>query len=92
MLPNENHHSEGAAGKAAYHRQHCSDGMLSHQGEFSWVIPRQDPIHLLINFGAAIHSLTYFGAHLVVGARPVPSPPISQGTLPGDASTSLSMT
>ena len=31
-MPNENHHSEGAAGKAAYHRQHCSDGMLSHQG------------------------------------------------------------
>ena len=92
VLPNENHHSEGAAGKAAYHRQHCSDGMLSHQGEFSWAIPRQDPIHLLINFGAALHSLTYFGAHLVVGARPVPSAPISQGTLPGDASTTLSMT
>ena len=34
-MPNENHHSEGAAGKAAYHRQCCSDGMLSHQGEFS---------------------------------------------------------
>ena len=31
-MPNENHHSEGAAGKAAYHRQCCSDGMLSHQG------------------------------------------------------------
>ena len=44
VLPNENHHSEGAAGQAAYHRQHCSDGMLSHQGEFSWAIPRQDPI------------------------------------------------
>ena len=43
VLPNENHHSEGAAGKAAYHRQCCSDGMLSHQGEFSWAIPRQDP-------------------------------------------------
>ena len=45
VLPNENHHSEGAAGKAAYHRQYCSDGMLSHQGEFSWAIPRQDPLH-----------------------------------------------
>ena len=45
-MPNENHHSEGAAGKAAYHRQHCSDGMLSHQGEFSWAIPRQDPTTL----------------------------------------------
>ena len=164
-MPNENHHSEGAAGKAAYHRQCCSDGMLSHQsvgdratekarlwgcifaqcadmhpcntdkycfghlpppctasptpqlrahlrllvvmifakGErnctgrtvsehlanrkagkahnkhaqmltFSVarsprrVIPRQDPLHLLLNFGAL----------LLVGARPVPSAPISQ--------------
>ena len=54
-MPNENHHSEGAAGKAAYHRQHCSDGMLSHQGEFSWAIPRQDPLHNLFLFGANFH-------------------------------------
>ena len=51
-MPNENHHSEGAAGKAAYHRQCCSDGMLSHQGEFSWAIPRQDPLHKHSHFGA----------------------------------------
>ena len=35
--------------------------MLSHQGEFSWAIPRQDPLH----------QPAHFGAHLVVGARPV---------------------
>ena len=34
--------------------------MLSHQGEFSWVIPRRDPISIL----------HHFGAHLSVGARP----------------------
>ena len=31
-MPTENRHSEGAAGKAACHRQNCSDGMPSHQG------------------------------------------------------------
>ncbi len=35
VLPTENRHSEGAAGKAACHRQNCSDGMPSHQGVFS---------------------------------------------------------
>ena len=63
VLPNENHHSEGAAGKAAYHRQHCSDGMLSHQGEFSWAIPRQDPLHKLTHFGTLLGARPVLGAH-----------------------------
>ena len=71
VLPNENHHYEGTAGKAAYHRQHCSDGMLSHQGEFSWAIPRQDPLRNLLHFGTL----------LIVGARPVPSVPFYKAQL-----------
>ena len=45
-------------------------------------IPRQDPLRIP----------PHFGVLLIVGARPVPSAPISQGTLPGDPSTTLSMT
>ena len=77
VLPNENHHSEGAAGKAAYHRQYCSDGMLSHQGEFSWAIPRQDPISIL----------HLFGALLLVGARPILNAIFTQKKIDGRITT-----
>ena len=81
MLPIRDIVREPAAGKSTYHR--------ALMGEAARGISRS---HIGNSSAGPLTLVNKLRRPFTVGARPVPSAPISQGTLPGDASTTLNTT